>query len=92
MKVFACVLALALASGAWAAAGSNATSSSALENLMGGEMEATIASLVPGFKWEWLQRDPLASRRVEDETLDWVFGDFYARTESEEQRCESTSE
>ena len=86
MKVFACALGFALAASAFAAA-SNATSPSAFENLLDGQMEATIANIVPGFNWQWLQRNPQVSRSVEDETLDWVFGDYYARTESEEQRC-----
>jgi len=57
---------------------------------MNGQMEAAISSIVPGFEWQWLQRNPQVSRRVEDPTLDWVFGDFYSHTSSEEQRCTSS--
>ena len=89
MKVLACTLGLALVAGAAVASSPqvNATSSTALENIMNGQMEAAISSIVPGFEWQWLQRNPQASRRVEDPTLDWVFGDFYSHTSSEEQRC-----
>jgi hypothetical protein len=91
MKCLAIVVAVAAFGAATASpAPLNATSAGLFDSIAKGELESAIQAVVPGFQWQWLQRNPQVARAVEDPTMDWIFGDFYDRTKSEEQRCEKT--